>query len=138
MRESRIEAGGHVFTVERGAPLEVSMMRRPDTSWRFTDAAGHVHAWYARGKPAESYSPTVKLDLPTLRWVVTGTGYYPDGESYDIGHHECVLCGERVEPMHTSDTTRQYIPGLSFFAVDGHAVSEDEFKRIATEAGLTW
>lgn len=124
----RMQHNGDVF--ESGAEMvDVTSMSRPDTSWRFTDAAGHEHRWYADGQPADTYSPSKSYDLPTLIWVVDGTRYYDDGEPYEVGHYECTRCAEHVSPQRKSDDTTQYIAGLRWFRINGEPVSEDEFKR---------
>jgi hypothetical protein len=125
--------GSDVF--ESGCELiDVSMMSRPDTNWLFTDAAGHVHRWHEVGssEPAQSYQPEWAYEVPTLRWVVDDRWIDEDGEERETGHSECVQCGEHVTPRHTSDTTRQMIPGLRWYRINGQSVSEDEFKRLAT------
>jgi hypothetical protein len=120
-------AEGPRFRVESGPPIDVTMMSRPDEGWSYTDAAGHEHYWTFGGKRGH-YSPTTKSALPTLRRVVTGTGYYPDGESYQIAHYECRQCGERVEPRKRSDDCRQYIPGLRTFYINDEEVSPEAFE----------
>lgn len=108
--------------------VDITSLSRPDTSWRFTDAAGHEHRWYAKGKPAESYDPGARHELPTLQWVVTGIGYYEDGDEYEIGEYRCVQCSEVIQPRKTADTCRQMIPGLKHYRINGEHVTEQEFQ----------
>jgi hypothetical protein len=124
---------GRVFEceVER---IDVTCLHRPDDAWAFTDAAGHEHRWHFDGKPG-TYRPQAKADVPTLKWVRTGTGYYEDGEPYAIGHHECRECGEHVTPQHTADSHRQYVPGLRYYSIDGQSVDEATFRA---EAEKEW
>lgn len=118
--------------------VDATSMNRPDTAWRVRDPAGHEHAWYVKGAttPADAYSPRASYELPTLRWVVDRTAYFEDGEAYEFGHHECVLCGAHVSPGRTADTVTQYVPGLQHYAIDGREVSADEFQREYTRARL--
>jgi hypothetical protein len=120
---------------ESGCELvEVTSTHRPDTSWRFVDAQGHEHRWYAKGAPAESYSPSGRYEVPTLVWVKDDVGYFEDGEPYDIGHHECVQCGEHVEPRSTADSVQQFVPGLRWYRINGRSVTKDEFERRRAKA----
>ena len=108
-------------------PIEVTMLNRPDEGWSHTDSHGHEHFWTFRGKRGH-YSPTAKAELPTLRRVVTGTGYYPDGEPYDIAHYECRECGERVEPRSKTDDYRQFIPGPRRCYINDEPVTPEAFE----------
>jgi hypothetical protein len=130
-------ASGETFEIERDL-IDATSISRPDTRWRYTDANGHLHAWYVKGEtaPAAQYSPSASYDLPTLLWVVDGVAYYPDGESYEYGHYECVQCGEHVKPANTADTETQYIAGLLHCRINGTSVSKEEFDRRARAAGL--
>lgn len=123
-------ANGEPFEVEIiSEPIEVTMLKRTDPTWRFTDANGHEHAYYVDGKIAPTeYSPTTCYSLPTLRWIVDreATDDYPE-----IGHYECRECGERVYPATASDMHRQFIPGPRRFVVNGEQVSGEEFVRRA-------
>jgi len=125
---SRVARTGDVF--ESGCDqFDVTSLHRPDTRWRFVDAAGHTHRWYMQGQPAESYRPDAKYETPTLTWVHDGWGYYEDGERYAIGHHECSECRERIEPHFCADDFRQYLPGPRWFCINGEPVSPEEFQR---------
>lgn len=130
-----IVANGQQF--EAGCDIvEVTSAHRPDTSWIFTDGHGHKHRWHTDGKPAEHYRVSSLYVVPTIRFELDEWGYFEDGERYPIGHHECVQCGEHVEPRYTADDTRQYVPGLRWFRINGHFVSRDEFEQQAKVAGL--
>jgi hypothetical protein len=112
--------------------IDVSCMSRPNTAWKHVDHHGHTHQWYRDGKPATDYDPAGDYESLTLTWILDGTGYYEDGEEYDIGHYECRQCGDRVNldlEAFTADTTRQFIQGLPHFLIDGREVSEEEFRR---------
>lgn len=110
--------------------VEVTRLHRPDTDWRFVDASGHEHRWYSNGVPAKYYSASDKYDTPTLIWVKDGEEYWDgDDEPHDVGHLECRQCGERVTPGYTADTSRQYVPGLRWFRINGENVSPEEFQR---------
>lgn len=124
---------GDVFEMERDL-IDVTSMHRPDVGWRFTDARGHLHQWFADGKPAVSYNPAETHDVPSLVWIKDGVGYYEDGEPYDIGHNECRKCGEHIAPAYTSDTCTQYVAGLARYYINGEPVQPDEFKRRAEAA----
>jgi hypothetical protein len=130
-----LSRAGDVF--ETGCDLmEATSSYRPDTGWRVVDAQGHEHRWYVDGAPAVSYHPSAKHETPTLVWIFERWGYYEDGERYAIGHHECHACGEPIEPRFTADTTRQYVPGLRWFRINGESVSPEEFERRVHEARL--
>ena len=116
--------------LEAGCDLvEATSLHRPDTSWVFMDAAGHEHRWFSGARPAQSYTPSETYETPSLVWVHDGWGYYEDGERYELGHRECATCGERIEPRYTSDTVRQYVPGLRWFRINGMSVSREEFEQ---------
>ena len=88
--------------------------RVPDERWRLVDAAGHGHFWQGN-------------DLPTLDWIVTGKGGYPDGTEYDIGEHRCKLCGQTVEPgMKDEQPKPVYGPTQITVQVDGDEFLLDE------------
>ena len=124
---------GDVF--ESGCELmDATSMHRPDTGWRVVDANGHEHRWYINGNPANTYNPSAMYETSTLKWVFDEWGYYEDGTSYEIGHHECKECGDHVIPAFTSDTTTQYIPGLRWYRINGESVSREEFERRALTA----
>lgn len=110
-------------------PIEVSGLHRPDISWHVVDKKGHRHRWYVGGKIARHYDPLAHYKTPTLKWKRTGTGYYDDGEPYELGHHECRKCGQQVEPGYTADVTAQYIAGLKWFKIDGVEVTQAEFQK---------
>lgn len=117
--------------------IDVTSNHRPDTSWRFTDAAGHEHQWFADGTPASGYVPSAKHSTPTLKWVKDGEAYWPDDdEPHDVGHNECIQCGEHIEPRYTADTNSQYIAGPKYCYINDEPVSLEEFERRAREAGL--
>jgi hypothetical protein len=116
--------------------IDVTSNHRPDTSWRFTDAKGHEHRWYVGWTPAESYSPMVHYEVPTVVWVSDGTRYDEDGEPYEVGHVECRECGEHVKPGHTADAYEQKVAGLLRCYVDDRPVTREEFERLAREDGI--
>jgi hypothetical protein len=119
--------GHYRFDVECDL-MDVTSMARPDPSWKVTDDNGHVHQWYTNGVPASHYSPRLRYDTPTLKWIVDGIGYWKDGEPYEIGHHECRACGQTIQaPRLCPDTTTQFIPGLRHYSINGEPVSEAEF-----------
>jgi hypothetical protein len=76
-----------------GELLDVTSLSRPDITWRYVDAMGHWHQWYADGNPAESYSPLRTYDVPTLTCIVDVEG---DDEHPAISHYECREC-RRIE-----------------------------------------
>ena len=94
--------------------IEVTSISRPDTNWSFTDKAGHLHRWHKRGDlvPATSYYGGYAYEVPTLKWVIDGVEYDSDGEPFNVGHSECIQCGEHIQPGKCADSTRQFIPGL--------------------------
>jgi hypothetical protein len=65
----------------------------PDERWRYVDKKGHGHFWDGD-------------QLPTLRWVITGTRWAGDEHEsweYDVGEYRCRQCGEVVEPKKITD-----------------------------------
>lgn len=120
---------GRTFRIEHEL-IEVTSLSRADESWAHTDAAGHEHFWTFNGQRGK-YRPDAKTELPTLRWVVDGTSYYEDGEPYEYGHYECVLCGEHVQPRTRSDTTRQFVHGLASYYINDEPVSPDVWEAEA-------
>ena len=115
------------FSIECGM-LDVTSLHRPDTSWRVVDAQGHEHRWYVAGLPAGGYAPDKKHETPTLVDVFDGWGYYEDGERYAISHQECRQCGEHIKPAFTADTSREFIPGLRRFFINGKPVTKEDFE----------
>lgn len=116
-------------------PIDVTSAHRPDTAWRVTDAHGHEHRWHVDGKPAVSYAPSARYETPTLVWVKDGEEYWEDDdEPHAVGHLECRLCGEHIEPRYRADDCTQYIPGLRWYRIDGRLVSPDEYARRLAEA----
>ncbi len=110
--------------------IDVTSMNRPDTTWKVVDAAGHEHRWYVDGKPADHYDPSASHELPTLVWVATGTGCYPDGGEYEVGHYECRECGDEIEHLRrTVDSFSQKIPGETHYEIDGEPVTHEEFEE---------
>lgn len=104
--------------------LEVTSLHRPNLSWHLIDDEGHGHRWL----PAGNYNPTIKYEVPSLVWVKDGEEYWEDDdEPHDVGHHECRLCGQRIEPGYCPDSSEQYISGLRWYRVDGRSVSREEF-----------
>lgn len=136
MTEGFTAPNGDVFRIETSL-FEVTSLRRPDTGWRFTDAQGHEHRWFEDGQQADGYNPSAKHSTPTLKWVKTGEEYYDgDDEPHDVGHLECIQCGQRVDPKYTADTNRQYAKGLAYCYINDQCVPSEEFERRAREAGL--
>lgn len=125
---SSISVDGHEYLIERDM-VEVTSNHRPDTRWRFVDAAGHEHRWHVGGAQAAAYDPAARHETPTLAWVKDGEEYWPgDDEPHDVGHHECRLCGERVEPGYCMDEYRVYVPGIARYWIDGRSVSPEAFE----------
>jgi hypothetical protein len=117
--------------------FEVTSMHRPNTSWRFTDAHGHEHRWHVTGDehPATRYLPTETYDVPTLEWVKTGEEWIEDAEEpFEVGSYFCKVCGEEVDKGFTADDTRQFIPGMRHYTIDGESVSAEVFAAKVAEA----
>lgn len=86
----------------------------PDEKWRLVDSNGHGHFWEGE-------------ELPTLEWVVTGTGWVGDeydGSEYEICEYRCRLCAEVVEPRRRPEYGPKFIPGLATFTV---TINDEEF-----------
>lgn len=132
--------GEDTFRVERSM-MDATSLHRPDTSWLFVDVLGHEHRWYIKnGGPngqhisATHYSPQQSYVTPTLKWVFERYGYYEDGSCYEIGHHECDRCGERIEPKYCADSCMQYVPGLQRCYINDVQVTREEFERCLSSA----
>jgi hypothetical protein len=127
MSESRATLPDRRVLTTHCEQIEVtSLSPRPDPAWRFVDASGHEHAYLDRG-------------YPTLKWVVDEEGYvivedgYPD-EYPPTGHYECGECGEEIKPgMMGPSPFREFIPGMRSYFLDNEAITEDEYRTIATE-----
>jgi hypothetical protein len=138
-----LHLGETEFRIEREM-VDVTSMRRPDTSWVSVDAAQHVHCWYEQvkgglhrwGRIADTYRPEQAYHTPTLRWVKDGeTMYEDDDEPVAYGHFECVMCGARVEPRYTADSHTQYIAGIAAYFINDQPVTKDTFtKRLEEES----
>ena len=125
-----LTANGRTFRSERDM-INVTSINRPDPSWRFTDANGHLHQWYVNGQPATEYRLIGTYTVPTVYWIVDvpATDEYPE-----MGHHECILCNQRVRPGSCADAYEQFIPGMRYYYIDDMPVSEQEFRRQLTDA----
>lgn len=127
----------NTFTTKNGDVFEMSFdlmdvtsMRRPDETWRYTDVRGHLHQWFEDGQPMERYRPDRTHDTPTLVWVKDGEEYWEgDDEPHPVGHNECRECGEHIEPRYTADTTTQYVAGLLHCRINGQVATREEFER---------
>lgn len=112
--------------------VDVTSLSRPDETWEHIDQQGHRHRWeFADG--SRVYNPRVTATLPTLRYVIDDTWIDEDGDERTVGHHECITCGEHVDPRRTADTCRQFVPGLLHCFVDGKPVSLEDFQRLVEE-----
>lgn len=109
-------------------PMEVTSMHRPDTGWKIVDAQGHEHRWHVNGTVATRYDPCLQYETPSLVWVKDGEAIDEDGEPYDVGHSECLQCGEHIAPGYTADVYRCFVPGLRWYKIAGRLVSESEFR----------
>lgn len=124
-----IHAGQDVFEMTCDL-IDATSLSRPDTAWCFIDAAGHEHRWHVGDLPATSYNPSGTYHVPSLVWVKDGEEWFEyDDEPHDVGHYECRLCGEHIEPRYRADDTRQQIAGLRHYSINGESVSEEEFRR---------
>lgn len=121
-------ADGRVFEAYRDL-LEVTSLHRPDTSWAFNDAAGHLHRWCVNGVPADSYDPSAHYGVPSIVWILDGVDYDEDGEPHEIGHEECRECGESIFPRFKADDTQHYVAGLLHCRIDGMSVTPEEFEH---------
>jgi hypothetical protein len=73
----------------------------PDPKWRYVDKTGHGHFWEGD-------------DLPTLKWVVTGTAVAGDEYEmyeYEVGEYRCQICDEVIEPGKKLDYGPTHVPG---------------------------
>jgi hypothetical protein len=130
-----VTASGTTF--ETGCDLiDATSSHRPDTDWRIVDGAGHEHRWFFGDKPATEYNPSARYSVPSLKWVVDGVAYWEDGEPYDVGHHECRVCREHIEPGYTADAYTQYVPGLRWCRINGESVTREQFERALIAEGL--
>lgn len=115
--------------------INVSSNHRPDENWKFTDSQGHIHHWVDENGITGKYRPERHYSVPTAKWIVDGIEYFPDGSPYEVGHYECLECGETIEPRYKTDTVDQYITGMTHYYIDGREVSEEEFLQEAEKEG---
>lgn len=123
-----VESGGDL--------LDMSSSRRPDLAWRFVDGHGHAHRWHEGDLPASTYRPDRTYHVPSVRWVHEGWDYYEDGERTERGHYECRDCGEVVTRGFTADATRQLVPGLQWYRINGEAATKEDVERLLAANGL--
>jgi len=117
------------FRMERSL-IEATSLHRPDPSWIFTDAEGHVHQWFTEGKPAIGYSAIQSYSVPTTVWEKTGEEFYEDDdEPHDVGHYICRICKQEIQHGFCADTNTQYVPGITRFYIDDVSVSKEEYER---------
>jgi hypothetical protein len=129
----RMHAGDHAFEITREM-IDVTSLSRPDTSWRFVDAAGHVHQWFVGDRPAERYDPSASYVLPTLHAVETGRWFDEEGEEHVDEEYRCVQCEAVVVPRTRADDTQMFIPGMARCFIDGVRVTKEEFDAAVKEA----
>lgn len=120
---ARICSGGHELRVEQEV-IEIPYLTTQDEDWRFTDAAGHEHAWH--DSLADHY--------PTLRWVTDRT-YWCEGcrDEHEEGHLECRICGEHVRPGITGPGVK-HMSGLTSYYIDGEPVTQAEAEAFIARA----
>ena len=128
--------GSVVF--ESGSDLiDVTSLHRPDVEWSYIDRQQHRHVWYVLGQPALAYKPDETYSVPSLAWIDDGVRYDEDGKPYYVGHNECRVCGEHIEPGYTADATTVYAPGLMWYRIDGVDVSREEWEAALKNKSLT-
>lgn len=117
-------------TVQR-EPIEVATMSgtlSPDEKWRFVDGHGHGHFWAGE-------------DLPTLRWVVTGTDWIGDefdASEIDVGEYRCTICEEVVVPKRRVSYDPVHLAGLTTIVLE---INGEEFRlteEMYSEAVAHW
>lgn len=89
----------------------LSPSKVPDPQWRYVDKKGHGHFWDGK-------------ELPTLKWVVTGTRWVGDEyDAYEVkdGEWRCTQCGETIEPKKRTEYGPRYVSGLTWIilTIDG-------------------
>lgn len=133
---SHTQIGDHTFTITR-EPVEVTSMSRPDTSWFMVDKKGHMHQWWEEKpfRPADSYSPSKRYLVPSVRSVYVGLEWIGD-EEYPVYEQRCRKCGQTVRPGYRSDDYRQFVPGIRSLYIDDQPVTQEEFIRRAIENGV--
>jgi hypothetical protein len=136
---SELRVGCDVFSTRRDL-VDVTSNHRPNVGRIITDQAGHAHPWCGSdGQPAASYSPSAQYNIPSLMWVKDGEECWPDDdEPHEVGHHECRMCGERVEPPFTADTWQMHIAGMRHCYVNGTEVTREEYERRVEKAKAEW
>jgi|HubBroStandDraft_2_1064218.scaffolds.fasta_scaffold54488_6 hypothetical protein len=135
MVSSRIRVPEGELRIEREV-IPVHYQSDVDRRWRFTDAAGHEHA-YAEDFPG-SFGDRLRDDrarhYPTLRPLYEAAGYCGRCNDYHddrdiIVRYECPLCGETIRPGTTGPGTI-YIPGMISAYLNDQPISQEEAERI--------
>lgn len=113
---------GRVLRVTRDV-IRVDYLSDISASWKFTDAAGHVH--HCEYDAADHY--------PTLREISDGTWWCADcRDEHEDSHLECRLCGEQVTPGMTGPGTK-WLPGLTEYLIDGEPVTPEQAQAFAEQ-----
>jgi hypothetical protein len=120
--------------------VEVHYLSDQDHGWKFTDAAGHHHAWAAGGGewPSPANYPTLKIVVDEIYWC----GDCRDEHTHE--HLECVQCGERIYPGTTGPGTI-YVDGPVTITYNGEEISQEqadqliaEYRRQKVREGVAW
>jgi hypothetical protein len=95
-----------------------SALPQADKSWRYTDRQGHEHYW--------------RDGYPTLDWVPDGEPYWDSDISGEYQHMKlvCPVCDEEIHPSTYVDTSRRYVPGLTWATLNGEPISEDRARQL--------
>jgi hypothetical protein len=120
----RIEHDGHVLEIEQSRIDVSSSSPRPSPYWKFTDAAGHQHAY-----------DTEARRYPTLA-IKEGEPYWDDDLADEVtdSWYECALCGERITPGTYVSSVREYEPGPLYASIDGEPVTEQQANDFIAQA----
>lgn len=90
--------------------FEVTTWQRPNETWQFKDAAGHIHQWEWTSRK-RVYNPMERATLPTCT-KIDDPPEFIDGDEVACYHYACNLCGERLLPGYCADTQRMFVRGV--------------------------
>jgi hypothetical protein len=113
-----LSAGEHDLRIELEHIDVTGFGPKLNPYWKMVDAAGHGHFY---DHPGEQY--------PTLR-EITEPAWDEDGEYEAHVRWECPHCGEHIEPGTKPGMTRETIPGMKRYYVDGREVDRKTFLEI--------
>jgi hypothetical protein len=114
------------YNVNQGVTwVSVMDSREPDPRWKFTDAAGHEHAYDEDDK-----TPTLKAVIIADWWCATCNDEHDDVEL------QCAQCGEAIVPGTRAGPDRIAIPGVREVYLENVPLTAAEQEELRTAGWL--